>query len=220
MQPVVEASKSEHLSEIWGTSIQGSQWFAAFTVPNHEKRVAQHCQHRLIESFLPLYTTKHRWKNRRTVILERPLFPGYLFVRIPHAGRVRVLEVPGVVSIVSSGNQLLPLPDNYVANLREGLQMNKIEPHANVNVGEIVRIVRGAFAGAEGILERRKNDLRVVLRLEMLARSVSVEVDSSEIEGIRRAAWAESSRSALSDVDERRSKSNVVSARAVNFDPA
>jgi transcription antitermination factor NusG len=105
-------------------------------------------------------------------------------VRIASLNRVRVLELPGVVSIVSSAGQLLSLTDDYISNLREGLLLNKIEPHANVDVGESVRIIHGAFAGAEGILERRKNDLRVVLRLEMLARSVSVEVDASEIEGI------------------------------------
>jgi transcription antitermination factor NusG len=153
-------------------------------MPNHEKRVSQHCQHRLIESFLPLYRVMRRWRNRRTAVLERPLFPGYLFARIASRNRVRVLELPGVVSIVSSAGQLLPLTDDYISNLREGLLLNKIEPHANVDVGESVRIIHGAFAGAEGILERRKNDLRVVLRLEMLARSVSVEVDASEIEGI------------------------------------
>jgi transcription antitermination factor NusG len=62
--------------------------------------------------------------------------------------------------------------------------MHKIAPHANLEIGEVVRIKAGAFAGAQGILERCKNDLRVVLRLEMLARSVSVEVDASEIEGV------------------------------------
>jgi len=184
----VEASTSDDLVELWRAEIQAAKWFAVFTLPNHEKRVSQHCQHRLIEFFVPLYKVKHRWKNRQTAILERPLFPGYLFVRIPSRHRVQVLELPGVVSIVSSAGQLLPLPDEYVTNLRNGLLMNKVQPHANVDVGEAVRIVCGAFAGAEGILERRKNDLRVVLRLEMLARSVSVEVDASEIEGIYHAA--------------------------------
>jgi transcription antitermination factor NusG len=122
--------------------------------------------------------------------VERPLFPGYLFVHIASRNRVRVLEIPGVVSIVSSAGQLVPLADDYITNLRNGLMMNKIEPHANMEVGEVVRIIRGAFAGAEGILERRKNDLRVVLKLEMLARSVSVEVDASEIEGLYQDARA------------------------------
>lgn len=188
MQQVVEAFRSDHLRDVWCAGIQELQWFAVFTLANHEKRVSQQCQNRQIECFLPLYKVKHRWRNRRIANLERPLFPGYLFVRIASRNRIRVLELPGVVSIVSSAGQLLPLTDDYITNLRNWLIMNKIEPHADVDLGEVVRIVRGAFAGAEGILERRKNDLRVVLRLEMLARSVSVEVDASEIEGVHQNA--------------------------------
>jgi transcription antitermination factor NusG len=51
-----------------------------------------------------------------------------------------------------------------------------------LEVGDLVRIKTGPMTGAEGVLERRKNDLRVVLKLEMLARSVSVEVGAEEIE--------------------------------------
>ena len=184
MHQIVGEFPPEHPADVLCIDIHTLQWVAVFTLPNHEKRVSQHCHNRLIDSFLPLYKVKRRWRNRRTVVLERPLFPGYLFVRTAAQHRVRILELPGVVSIVSAAGQPLPLSSDYITSLREGLLVNKIEPHANVEVGEVVRITRGAFAGAEGILERRKNDLRVVLRLEMLARSVSVEVDASEIEGI------------------------------------
>jgi transcription antitermination factor NusG len=140
------------------------------------------CTQRQVESFLPLYHVRRKWKNRCTVDLELPLFPCYLFVRISPRDRVKILELPGVVAIVSSAGQLLPVPDDYVTTLRDGLLARRIEPHENIEIGELVRIKTGALAGAEGILERRKNGLRVVLRLEMLARSVSVEVASTEIE--------------------------------------
>jgi transcription antitermination factor NusG len=111
-----------------------------------------------------------------------------------------------VVSIVSSARQLLPVPGEYVTALKDGLQVHNIEPHSNLEVGELVRIKTGPLAGAEGILERRKNDLRVVLRLEMLARSVSVEVAAAEIE------WRDY-RSRLSDLGQTiSSRSTVVSA--------
>jgi transcription antitermination factor NusG len=149
---------------------------------NHEKRVVGRCQQRQLESFLPLYRVKRKWKNRCTVDLDLPLFPNYFFVRIVPRDRVRILELAGVVSIVSSGGQPLPLTDEYIASLQQGLLAHKIEPHPDLEVGELVRITTGPLAGAEGILERRKNDFRVVLKLEMLARSVSVEVAASEIE--------------------------------------
>jgi transcription antitermination factor NusG len=158
------------------------RWCAVFTTPRHEKRIAWHFGQRQLESFLPLYRAKRRWKNRCTVTLELPLFPNYLFVRIDPRERIRVLDVPGVLSIVSSGREVLPVPDHYIASLRDGLLTHRIEPHANVETGDKVRITTGPMSGMEGVLDRQKNELRVVLRLEMIGRSVAVEVSTADIE--------------------------------------
>jgi len=157
-------------------------WYAVFTLSKHEKRVSRRCEERQIESFLPLYKLTRKWKNRCTVDLELPLFPNYFFVRIIPRDRIRVLDLPGVVSIVSAAGKLLPIQDEYIRSLRVGLLVHKMEPHPGLTVGDCVRIKTGPMAGVEGILERRKNELRVVLRLEMLARSVSVEVGAEEVE--------------------------------------
>jgi transcription antitermination factor NusG len=158
-----------------------ANWYAAFTSPRHEKRIAWHCQERQIESFLPLYHTTHRWKNRCNVRLELPLFPNYLFVHIDRRERVRVLSVPGVLGIVSAGRDMSPVPEDYILSLREGLRVHRIEPHPNVDIGDRVRIVAGPMTGMEGILLRKKSELRVVLKAEMLARSIAVEVTTSDI---------------------------------------
>jgi transcription antitermination factor NusG len=168
--------------DLWQVSPHSPRWYAVFTLSRHEKRVLAQCEQRQIESFLPLYKVKHQWKNRCTIDLELPLFPGYSFVRIDPRTRVHVLQVPGVVSIVSSGRQLQSLPDDYINSLRDGLLVHRIEPHSDLKVGDLVRIRTGPMTGSEGILERRKSDLRVILKLEMLARSVSVEVGAEEIE--------------------------------------
>jgi transcription antitermination factor NusG len=157
-------------------------WYAVFTMARHEKQIARHLGQRQIESFLPLYKTKHRWKNRCTVSLELPLFPNYLFVRIDPGERLRVLRVPRVLSIVSRGREPSPVPDHYITRLRDGLLTPGIEPHPGLEVGDKVRITTGAMAGMEGVLDRRKNGCRVVLRLEMIGRSIAVEVDAEDIE--------------------------------------
>ncbi|HKD92231.1 MAG TPA: transcription termination/antitermination NusG family protein, partial [Terriglobales bacterium] len=69
------------------------RWYAAQTCSRHEKRVSEYLGSRSIESFLPLYTTQRRWADRKARV-ELPLFPGYLFVRIPLAERLRVLDLP------------------------------------------------------------------------------------------------------------------------------
>ncbi len=159
-----------------------AKWYAVFTMARHEKQIAWQLGQRQIESFLPIYRTKHRWKNRCTVALELPLFPNYLFVRIDPAERIRVLRVPMVLSIVSSRREPLPVPNHYIKGLQDGLLARGIEPHPGLDVGDRVRITQGAMADMVGVLDRQKNSLRVVLKLEMIGRSVAVEVDAADIE--------------------------------------
>jgi len=93
-----------------------------------------------------------------------------------------VLGTPGVLSIVGSPKEPWPLPDFEIDALRSGLLERRIEPHPYLIVGERVRIKAGAMAGVEGVLVRKKNDLRVVLSLDTIMRSVAVEVDANDIE--------------------------------------
>jgi transcription antitermination factor NusG len=159
-------------------------WFTAYTAPRHEKKVAEHFQQRQIDFYLPLYSSRRRWKDGSKTILELPLFPSYIFVHIALENRVQVLEVPGVVSLVCCGKKPVTLPDLEVENLREGLQLRKAEPHPYLVIGERVRIRVGPLAGMKGVLLRENNNLRVVLTLTQIMRSVAVEVDRSDIEQI------------------------------------
>jgi transcription antitermination factor NusG len=159
-------------------------WFAAYTTPRHEKHVGEVLAERNIEYFLPLYRTMRQWKKSSPVLLELPLFPCYLFVRINRAARGTVLSLPGVVSIVGSAREPWPLPQLEVEALRIGAKLGKAQPHPYLRVGERVRIKSGLMAGVEGILVRKKNEVRFVLTLEAIMRSVAVEVDASELESV------------------------------------
>lgn len=159
-------------------------WFAVFTMPRHEKRVEEHFQIRGIESFLPLYEKKSQWKNGLKKVLKLPLFSNYIFVNIDNGSHMPVLTVPGVVSVVGSRREKLPISNSYIETLREGLQHGKIEPHDYLTQGAKVRIRSGAMAGMEGWLLRKKNNCRVVLTLETIMRSISVEVEMNDIEPI------------------------------------
>ena len=164
------------------TAVALTQWFAAYTTPRHEKHVAEMLAERRIETFLPLYRTARQWKKSCPVVLELPLFPTYVFVRIARQAQGAVLGMPGVLSIVGSSKQPWPLPDFEIEALRLGMQTRKIEPHPYVKLGERVRIRAGVMTGVEGILVRRKNEFRVVLTLDTIMRSVAVEVDASDLE--------------------------------------
>jgi transcription antitermination factor NusG len=161
-------------------------WFAVFTAPRHEKRVEEHLRVREIESFLPLYQTRRRWKDGSKGMLHLPLFSSYVFVRIGCGERLPVLSVPGVISIVGGARESLSIDDAYIHFLREGLRQGKIAPHPYLTSGTRVRIRSGVMAGMEGILLRRKNGCRVVLTLEMIMKSVKVEVEMDDVEPISR----------------------------------
>lgn len=157
-------------------------WFAAYTLAHHEKHVAAILAARHLESFLPLYTALHRWRNRCEKGIDLPLFPNYVFVRIAPRERVRVLQVPGVVSLVAFGGKLAPLPDRQIEALRCSISERKLEPHPYLVVGQRVRIRVGALRGLEGVLVRRKNNLRVVLALDVIMQSVALEVNAEDVE--------------------------------------
>ncbi|HLW81509.1 MAG TPA: UpxY family transcription antiterminator [Candidatus Acidoferrales bacterium] len=159
-------------------------WYAAYTSANHEKRVAEQLVGRGVEHFLPLYEAVHQWKDRR-VRLQLPLFPGYVFVRLALAERLKVLKVPGVARLVGFGDKPAPLSDCEIEALRGGLQCQiKMQPHPYLSEGHKVRIMRGPLAGMEGIVLRRKGNLRLVLSLDLIMRSVIVDVDAEDIRPI------------------------------------
>lgn len=162
------------------------QWFAAYTTPRHEKAVVRQLGVRHVESFLPLYTSVRRWKNGCRVAVEQPLFPGYVFVHIQRRNSTSVLQVPGVVSLVSSGREPSALPSDEIESLRAGLPERRFEPHPYLAVGEKVRIVNGPLAGMAGVLVRKKNNFRVVLTLDLILQSVAVEIGLDEIEPFRK----------------------------------
>jgi transcription elongation factor/antiterminator RfaH len=161
-----------------------SRWYAAYTAPRHEKRVSLELEGQQIHSFLPLYTSVRRWKDRRKQI-ELPLFPGYVFVRMALRDRLQVLQLPGVVQLVSFQGKPAPVPDGEIEAMRNALAGRAcVTPHPYLAVGRRVRVRSGSVAGLEGILVRRKQKFRVVLSIELIQRSMAIEVDESDIEPV------------------------------------
>ncbi len=158
------------------------RWYAAYTCANHEKRVVEQLDERSVESFLPLYESVRRWKDRR-VRLQSPLFPGYVFVRIALRDRLRVLQIPSVVRMVGFNGLPTALPEGEIEVLREGLTCQlRAEPHPFLAVGRRVRITDGPLTGMQGVLVRKKGALRLVLSIDLIRRSAAIEIDSTRVE--------------------------------------
>ena len=157
-------------------------WYAVYTWAHHERRVAEMMAQRQIRGFLPVYRSLRRWKDRRKEI-ELALFPSYVFVHLALRDRVRVLEIPGVVDMVGAKGKPTPLANREIECFQRGVEgCVRIHPHPFLQVGRRVRIRCGSMAGLEGILIRRKDGPRLVVSIEILMRSVAVEVDETDVE--------------------------------------
>jgi transcription antitermination factor NusG len=119
-------------------------------------------------------------------MLDLPLFPGYVFVRMAMGDRLQVQTVPGVARLVGFDGTPAALPDQEIEGLRTSLRTAVgAEPHPYLTAGRRVRMKSGPLAGMEGLLLRRKGGFRLVISIELIQRSVALDADAADVEPIR-----------------------------------
>ncbi len=160
------------------------QWFALTVKPQHERSAAQNLEYRGFEAFLPYYRARRRWSDRIKEY-DAPLFPGYVFCRFHAERRSRILATPSVNSIVGIGKAPAAVSDAEIAGIQtmigSGLPLG---PGPLLKVGQPVRIEDGPLRGLEAILVQVKSAWRVVLNVQLLRRSVFVEVEAASVSAI------------------------------------
>jgi transcription antitermination factor NusG len=177
------ASNQSVVGEYVGTS---APWYALHTNYQHEKAVARILTQKGFDIFLPLYDVAHRWKDR-TKQLSLPLFPCYVFIQGGLDRRLQVLNTPGVFDFVGWSGCAAPIPEEEIDAVLKMMEGSlKVEPHPFLKCGDWVRVKSGSLQGIEGILVRKKNLFRLVLSVEMLQKSVAVEVDVTAVESVTR----------------------------------
>lgn len=158
------------------------QWYAVRTRSRHEKKVREQLAGRQgVEVFLPLWEHRSRWKDRIKRV-EVPLFPGYCFACFRYPDRLQVLRTFGVVDLVGARGQPEAVPDAEIDAIHALVGSRLIyEPFPFLVEGMEVEMIRGPLMGVRGLLLRRDRDLRVVLSVPLIRRSVSVEIDAANI---------------------------------------
>lgn len=164
-------------------------WYALYTRHQHEKIAAESLSSRGFEVFLPLYEEIRKWSDRRKK-LQLPLFPCYVFVRSTMDRRVDILVTSGVRGFVSFDGNPAPIPHSEMADLRRVVEAARVKPHPFLRYGDWVRVKSGPFEGLEGFLVRRKSEARLVLSVEMLEKSVAMEIDALLTERIWRSNFS------------------------------
>lgn len=159
-------------------------WYAAYTRTRHEKCVAEQCKQRGVAVFLPLYCARRLWKQRRAKVLL-PLFPSYVFVRIALQDRLRVLGIPGIVSIVSFRGVPAVVPEAQIDSLSRAVSLGRANPAVYLQSGRRVRVTAGPLVGLEGIVVDFRGEVQVIVSFEWMSRSVAISLDAADVESLR-----------------------------------
>jgi transcription antitermination factor NusG len=152
-------------------------WYAIRVRPRFEKAVASAIREKGYDGYLPLYCKRTRWSDRSQDVYL-PLFPAYVFCRADLSGRSPLVTTPGVIGILSFGGSPAIITDQEINAIKAALCSGlHAEPWPYLREGQRVRIQRGSLTGIEGILVRKKSNWWVVLSIEVLYRSVALEID-------------------------------------------
>lgn len=161
------------------------RWHVLWTHSNYERLVYEQLHVKGYELFLP---TAGTWAKRRGVryFCNRPLFPGYLFLRCAMDKRsyLEVCKTQGVVKILGQRwDRLAAVPDGEIEAIQKVMRADvPCVPHVYLREGQSVRITEGPLANVEGVLLKSRSDKGLlVLSIELLRQSVAVEVDCTRV---------------------------------------
>ncbi len=142
-----------------------NHWYAVYTKPRWEKKVAAILTSRNIENYCPLNKVQRQWSDRKKTI-EEPLFKSYVFVNVEERGHVDVKRVDGVLNFVSWLNKPAIIRDEEIETIKLFLNdhQNVYLEKADVNLNDRVRILSGPLMTREGnVLEIKHKTVKVLL---------------------------------------------------------
>ena len=120
-------------------------------------------------------------------MIEFPLFPGYIFVLTAWSSlaRLRVFESSGALGFVGPRKHATPIPAEQIEVVRSVIRARvECRPHRYLMAGQRVRIRDGALQGLQGILVSVSNDNALVVSVDLIRRSVAVQLKGYEVEAL------------------------------------
>ncbi|MGO9126875.1 MAG: UpxY family transcription antiterminator [Terriglobales bacterium] len=178
--------ETENVPTLSAAGVDQPRWYAVRTRSRHEKVVAKQFEGLEIDHFLPLVSQMHKWASGPRQV-ELPLFPGYAFVRLVYSPdqRIRVLRAHGVVDFVGTQGRGTPIPDKQIEDVKI-LLSHKVpfKNSAALRVGQRVRVRGGSIDGVEGVLVARRGQRRLVIFIEPIQRSLSIDLEGYDVEAI------------------------------------
>jgi transcription antitermination factor NusG len=170
-----------------------AKWYAVYTKPRWEKKVAELLSRQKIENYCPLNTVIRKWSDRKKKISE-PLFTSYVFVRVTEQQHLQVKKTDGIVNLVYWLSKPAVIKDREIEAIREFLNeyKNVRLEKTQVNVNDMVRILRGPLTQYEGnVMSVKSNTVKVVL--PSLGYLMVAEIEKTNVEIIRNISYEERS---------------------------
>ncbi|HEY0059348.1 MAG TPA: UpxY family transcription antiterminator [Flavisolibacter sp.] len=160
------------------------KWYAVYTRPRWEKKVADLLSKRKVENFCPLNKVVKQWSDRKKTILE-PLFTSYVFVHISEREHLLVKQTDGILNFVYWLGEPALIRSEEIEAIKtflgrhENVKLEKID----VSVSDKVRITDGPLIYREGdVLEVYNKSVKVFL--PSLGYAMIAEISKSRIEVI------------------------------------
>ena len=152
----------------------------AHTKPRCEKKLVQYCEREGLDVTLPCYQSAHRYRGK-TVVFEKPLFPGYAFLRLHDEQRMRVRQSDYVANLLVVTDQ--ELFARQLGEILAALEADvEVRLAPTIGEGMRVQIKSGPLRGMEGWVEKRSGPKTVLLRLDFIGQAAAVKVEAWDLE--------------------------------------
>ena len=160
-------------------------WFVIYVRSKHEKNVHLALLDKGIDASLPIKTVIRKWSDRKKKI-KLPLFRGYVFVNIDLTiDKLNVLQTPGVVKFIGIGKEPSRIPDEQIHWMHiMSAESTSIRTEKEIPVGQRVRVITGPFKGIGGVVKRNGSRSRLVVLIESIMQTISVDIKSEYLEKI------------------------------------
>ncbi len=141
--------------------------------------------------FVPKIASERTLKSGKKKKVERTSYPGYILVemRIDDHAKLLVKDTPKITGFVGNQQDPRPISEAEVLRLTSPEAAKAIEKNTRVEVryskGESVKVIDGAFANFDGVVDEVKPDKQKVLVLvTIFGRETPVELDYAQVEKI------------------------------------
>lgn len=155
-------------------------WFVAHTRPRCEKKLVDFCERNTIPVTLPCYRSVRKYRGK-TVVFFKPLFPGYVFLKLIQPQRSVVYHSDYVANLLEVIDQ--DVFGKQLEDILQALETNyEVRLAPQITAGCRVRIKHGPLRGVEGWVEQRTGTVMVQLRLDFIGQAAAVKMDASDLE--------------------------------------